>query len=151
MSHTPYNHTLNKIPVQPEITMNPVLSVPLEAKAPPAEPSFRNSTGQSLLIETWVCVCAGADRICTTLVDPGADAPIPESVTGEWIVYAADSRRRIGKFRSRPCASGARAWAEYDHPHRTHDIAYIAKTATHGPYYVAWQCPGVGAGAARKD
>ena len=120
-------------------------AAPSEAKAPPpAEPTFKNSTGQPLLIETWVRAGDGLNSTHMTRVNPGAEIPIPASITGEWIVYLTAGFYRFGKFRREPCASGNRAWAEYDHPYRTHDIAYIAENDACDPYFVAWKCPSAG-------
>jgi len=89
---------------------------------------FHNNTDLPVNISSWV---DGSNTLQNSIIQPGAKHLIHSSV-GEWHIdsmFHVDSEEYkiwkerglskhhiIGKFRSRPCASGNYSWLEYDEP-----------------------------------
>jgi hypothetical protein len=101
-------------------------------------PTFINNSGLPINIETWQTY-GSIVTTKTVLVKSGEKIVLP-STTGEWYIQTfltepfADEWKaakinpgyQIGKFRSKPCASGDYSWMDDEH----FQIIYDAKTRT---------------------
>jgi hypothetical protein len=90
-------------------------------------PTFINNSGLPINLETWHPQSPGLETMKSVLVKSGEQLVLP-STTGEWYLqtyldkefadeWEAHGFRtgdQIGKFRSKPCASGDYSWMDYD-------------------------------------
>ena len=104
-------------------------------------PTFINNSGLPINLETWQTKAPGLETLNAVLVKTGEQIVVP-STTGEWYLqtylknefadeWIQDGFRvgyQIGKFRSKPCASGDYSWMDYDNS--PFDIIYDAKNHT---------------------
>jgi hypothetical protein len=105
-------------------------------------PTFINNSGLPVNLETWQPErVPGLETLNAVLVKTGEQFVLP-STTGEWylqtyldkeladewIVAGFRPGDRIGKFRSKPCASGDYSWMDYDNS--PFDIIYDPKNHT---------------------
>ena len=102
-------------------------------------PTFINNSGLPINVETWQLQAPGLETIKTVLVKSGEQIVLP-STTGEWYLQtflnnefayeweAAGFRtgEEIGKFRSKPCASGDYSWMD----NKTFQIIYETENYT---------------------
>ena len=102
-------------------------------------PTFINNSGLPINLETWQPDGPGLETTKTVLVKSGEKIVLP-STTGEWYLQTlltkpfADEWKaakinpgdQIGKFRSKPCASGDYSWMDDER----FQIIYDAKTRT---------------------
>ena len=102
-------------------------------------PTFINNSGLPVNIETWQSKLRGLETMESVLVKSGEKIVLP-STTDEWYIETylnkelADEWKaaglrpgyRIGKFRSKPCASGDYSWMDED----KFDIIYDKKNRT---------------------
>ena len=91
-------------------------------------PTFINNSGLPINLETWQPDGPGLETTKTVLVKSGEKIVLPTS-TGEWYLqtildkeYADEWKAakinpgyQIGKFRSKPCASGDYSWMDDEH------------------------------------
>ena len=92
---------------------------------------FQNETGLPLMIDSWI---EYSNTLYCRMIEPG-ERKIVHSSVGEWHLnimfpdnehyklwkekepeFTKYNRCLLGKFRSRPCASGNYSWMEYDEP-----------------------------------
>jgi hypothetical protein len=109
--------------------------------------TFHNNTDLPVIVEGWHSKMPGLSTLVPIRVDPRQQV-IVHSTTGEWYMnsmfYNKKDKKRwkglekhhiVGKFRSRPCASGDYSWLEYDEPFRciyseTEDLGKITFSMT---------------------
>jgi hypothetical protein len=121
------------------VTIQQVLSMSQEELAK-YFPTFINNSGLPINLETWQ-----QETTKTVLVKSGEKIVLPTS-TGEWYLQTlltepfADEWKaakinpgyQIGKFRSKPCASGDYSWMDDDHfqiiyDHENHTATFVKK------------------------
>jgi hypothetical protein len=126
------------------VTIQQVLSMSQEELAK-YFPTFINNSGLPINLETWQPDGPGLETTKTVLVKSGEKIVLPTS-TGEWYLQAfldkeyADEWEaakinpgyQIGKFRSKPCASGDYSWMDDDHfqiiyDHQNHTAIFVKK------------------------
>lgn len=109
------------------VTIQQVLSMSQEELAK-YFPTFINNSGLPINLETWQPDGPGLETTKTVLVKSGGKIVLPTS-TGEWYLqtfldkeYADEWEAaninpgyQIGKFRSKPCASGDYSWMDDEH------------------------------------
>jgi hypothetical protein len=91
---------------------------------------FHNDTDLPVMVDGWQNMNSGLSALVETRVEPRQQL-IVYSTVGEWHMNSMfyddedierwkclEKHRIIGKFRSRPCASGNYSWLEYDEPFR---------------------------------
>lgn len=91
---------------------------------------FHNDTHLPVIVEGWHNKMYGLSTLIGTRVEPRQQL-IVHSTVGEWHMNSMfynkedqslwkglEKHHIIGKFRSRPCASGNYSWLEYDEPFR---------------------------------
>lgn len=72
-------------------------------------PKFLNSSQRPVFLDTWRLSSPGLSNYEGTTVAAGAEIPLPESTTGEWIV-SDEKYERIGKFRTEAAMDRRYAW-----------------------------------------
>ena len=105
-------------------------------------PTFINNSGLPVNLETWQPErVPGLETLNAVLVKTGEQIVLP-SLTGEWYLQTYLSKEladewiaaglrpgeHVGKFRSKPCASGDYSWMDYDNS--PFDIIYDPKNHT---------------------
>ena len=91
---------------------------------------FHNDSDLPVIVEGWQNTKSGISALVETRVEPRQQL-IVHSTVGEWHMNSMfyddkdierwkglEKHSIIGKFRSRPCASGNYSWLEYDEPFR---------------------------------
>lgn len=89
---------------------------------------FHNNTDLPINVEGWQGKIYGLSTLVSTKVEPKQIVRV-HSTTGEWYMNSMfynevdealwkglEKHHIVGKFRSRPCASGNYSWMEYDEP-----------------------------------